>query len=183
MILRSILFLLLTYCSNTYSANYVTKPPPLYEQIALENKVPAKLFYAIILNESRSIVSLEKSKSLLPWPWTVNHRGQGYYFETREAAYRYIKPYVERGESLGIGLGQIEWKWHKDKFESLWDVLDPQKNLSVSARILRRQFERKECSTWTLAIGCYHRPAQGDKDKAIAKVYTNKVLRIWKRLI
>ena len=168
---------------NTWSADYITEPPPIYQKVALENKIPAKLFYAIILNESRSVVSLNKSKSLLPWPWTINHRGKGYYFETREAAYDYIKPYVEQGESLGIGLGQIEWKWHKDKFDSLWDVLDPKKNLSVSASILRKQFERKECSTWKLAIGCYHRPAQSEKDKAIAKAYTERVLRIWKSII
>ncbi len=162
--------------------DYISIPPAIYEDVARKNRVPAKLLYSIILNESRSITTLQSKRKFMPWPWTINHNGKGYYFQTREAAHQYIAPFIEKGESMGIGLGQIEWRWHKEKFQSSWDALDPKLNLQVAAAYLREQFERKECSSWELAVGCYHRPAQGVKDKQIAQKYTQRVLNIWKEI-
>lgn len=180
MVLFGLVSLLLT--GSLHAGQVITDTPRLYERIAKENRIPAKLFYAIILNESRSTVHMSSKEQVLPWPWTINHRGKGYYFKTRLAAYHYMQPFIEQGESMGIGLGQIEWRWHKDKFSSAWDALDPFLNLTVAAGLIREQFDRAQCNTWALAVGCYHRPAQGLADKAIARNYTKRVLRIWKEI-
>ena len=157
--------------------------PPLYQMIAKENNIPADLFFALTLNESRSMVSVENERRVLPWPWTINHRGKPHYFATRGEAYEYMEALITAGDSrFDVGLGQINWYWHNSRFGDAWEALDPYTNLSVSAGFLREQFDRAECHTWTLAIGCYHRPAQTPADKKIAQKYASKVIAIWSKL-
>ena len=165
------------------AARYKKEPPPLYKKIAAQNKIPAKLFYALILNESRSAVQLKQSNQMLPWPWTVNYKGKGLYFKTRLEAYEFVKPILNSGGTAGIGLGQIEWRWHKHKFKNLWEAFEPEINLQVAAQYFRAQYDRKECNSWKQAVGCYHRSAQKQSDKKIAAEYTSRVLRIWKQII
>ena len=157
--------------------------PAMYAKVAKQNKVPASVFYALVLNESRSAVNHKSSPTVLPWPWTINHRGTGHYFPTKQDAHEFITGLIANGdEHFDVGLGQLNWYWHKNKFTSPWAALDPNTNLTVAAKYLRRQFEREACRTWSLAIGCYHRPGQRQKDKKIAMRYRNKVLMIWSRI-
>lgn len=155
--------------------------PPLYLEVARDNRVPSKLFFAMILNESRSATKNRHGRSVLPWPWTVNYRGTPHFFKTKKQAYHFVARLNNDGDSnFDVGLGQINWKWHREKFgNSLWDALDPRKNLKVAARYLRKQYERPECNTWEKAVGCYHRPAQGRRDKRIAQRYALKVISLW----
>jgi len=157
--------------------------PSLYQEVAQANRIPAKLFYALILNESRSQVTNVDTKTVLPWPWTINHRGTPHYFETRETAYSFMNSLIEEGdENFGVGLGQIHWSWHSHRFEKPSDALDPLINLTVSAQYFREQFEKTECNNWKLAVGCYHRSSQKPEDKEIARQYTNRVLKLWKNI-
>lgn len=155
--------------------------PEMYQQVSQEQMVPVKVFYAIILNESRSRNRFVNR--VLPWPWTINHRGTPHFFDTREAAYHFADHLVKSGDySFDVGLGQINWKWHKQRFRSLWEAFDPYTNLTAAAQHLREQYERPECSSWELAIGCYHRPAQRRIDKKIANNYRERVMRLWASL-
>lgn len=155
--------------------------PAMYVQVAQEQKVPAKLFFAVILNESRSRTG--QINRTLPWPWTINHRGTPHFFETREGAYRFANSLVEAGDhSFDVGLGQMNWRWHKDRFRDLWKAFDPYTNLTAAARHFREQYDRPECGTWELAVGCYHRPAQRPKDKKIASNYRLRVMRLWAKI-
>ena len=167
------------------SGNVFAEPeiPTMYKTVAQEQRVPAKLFYALILNESRSLTSSDDKVKTLPWPWTVNHRGRAHYFETRARAYQFARSLVEKKDlSFDVGLGQINWRWHKGKFASLWSAFDPYINLTVSARYLREQYNRDECNRWELAIGCYHRPGQRTQDKQLAQNYTRRVIKLWKQI-
>jgi len=157
--------------------------PQMYQLVAGEERVPAKLFYALILNESRSRTTSNSVSQSLPWPWTINHRGKPHFFSSRAQAVKYaISLLANKDNSFDVGLGQMNWRWHKDRFLSLWDAFDPYKNLSASARFLREQYDRPECNKWELAIGCYHRPGQRYKDKKIAQNYTKRVIRLWKKI-
>tara|TARA_R110002167_G_scaffold204404_11_gene408590 strand:+ start:6895 stop:7440 length:546 start_codon:yes stop_codon:yes gene_type:complete len=158
--------------------------PPLYTQIALKHQVPPKLFFALILNESRSTTDNRVGRKVLPWPWTVNHRGKPYFFQSRLQAFNFIKGLVASGdESFDVGLGQLNWYWHKQKFNSdLWSALDPVSNLHVSAKFFRQQYDRPECGAWERAVGCYHRPGQRRQDKDIAKKYSERVVRLWAKI-
>jgi len=149
--------------------------------VAQEQKVPPKLFFAIALNESRS--SNSSVGRVLPWPWTVNHRGDPHYFPTREAAYSFARKLVAAGDTqFDVGLGQVNWRWHKKRFAGLWEAFDPYLNLTAAAQHLREQYERPECASWNLAIGCYHRPAQRPNDKRIASQYRERVLKLWSNI-
>ncbi len=164
-----------------FSSPSLASIPDMYQQIAKRYGVPAELFYAIVLNESK--YSVDGGKTLLPWPWTLNHKKKPYFFETRLDAYLFIKGLVDEGHTnFDVGLAQVNWKWHSKKFDSLWDALEPYKNLSVAAAHFRSQYDRPVCDDWVTAIGCYHRPAQGDLDKKIAKTYRHKVIKLWKKL-
>ncbi|PCJ88263.1 MAG: lytic transglycosylase [Thiotrichaceae bacterium] len=176
-----ILFFTLLYLPSLVMAE--VKVPLMYQLVAEESRVPAKLFYALILNESRSLTTNNNVKKSLPWPWTINHRGKSHFFSSREKAFQYAKSLVAKNDSsFDVGLGQMNWRWHKDRFNSLWDAFEPYKNLSAAAAHFREQYERPECNKWELAVGCYHRPGQRYKDKQIAQNYTKRVIKLWTKI-
>lgn len=175
-----ICFVLVSMAVMAYANDEV---PPMYTLVAKENKVPEKLFYALILNESRSLTSTPETSKVLPWPWTINHRGTPHYFQTIGEAYTFARSLVDEGdEQFDVGLGQLNWRWQKHRFTSLREAFDPYTNLSVAAKHLREQFNRPECSRWDLAVGCYHRPAQRSLDKQIAAGYTKRVISLWEKI-
>ena len=61
---------------------------------------------------------------------------------------------------IDAGLGQINLGYHKHRFTSACDLLDPYRNLAIAAEILNEQHTSGE--DWLLAIGRYHRPAGGE---------------------
>lgn len=178
LLLASILFF-----SAQTSLAQVESVPEMYKLVASEQRIPAKLFYAIILNESRSVSKQQNRQRVLPWPWTINHRGESHFFQTKREAYDFVSTLIARSDfRFDIGLGQLNWYWHKDKFKNHWEALDPYVNLSAAAKYLREQFEKPECNTWEKAIGCYHRSGQKIEDKQIAKNYATRVIKLWKEI-
>jgi len=180
--LRYVFFgLLLTVGSSSFSAE--KKIPDMYILVAQENMVPSKLFYAMILNETRSLVGRDGERKTLPWPWTINHRGTPHFFPSRQAAYQYATNMLKEGDKqFDIGLGQVNWYWNGHRFKGLWESLEPYTNLTTSASILREHYEGKNCNKWELAVGCYHRPGQRPIDKKIARNYTLRVINIWQNI-
>lgn len=90
-----------------------------------------------------------------PWPWTVNHAGDGSWFQTEDDARSYVFSKVKRGESnIDIGCFQINYRWHSDGFRSLDDMFDPAQNALYAARFLTELF--REFGSWTEAAGAYH---------------------------
>lgn len=177
--MRLLIIILITSTSSIASAGK-TNIPAMYFMVAEENSVPTKLFFAMILRESSSLTTRNDKVEKLPWPWTVNHRGTPHYFPSRESAYIFAKSLVDSGQtSFDVGLGQINWKWHSNRFTDLWAAFDPYINLNAAAQFFREQYERPECNKWELAVGCYHRPAQRELDKKIAKNYTKRVISLW----
>ncbi len=155
--------------------------PILYREVAQAERVPAKLFFAMILQESKS--KIREKKKALPWPWTINHRGRPLYFPDQEGATKYAQSLIDAGDlRFDIGLSQMNWYWHGQRFQNAREALEPKKNLSEAARYLRIQFDRDECNHWITAVGCYHRSAQSEEDKLIAYKYAKSVLEIWKTL-
>ncbi len=154
--------------------------PAMYREVARENKIPETIFYALVLNESKSLVDKHGKKKVLPWPWTINHRGEPHFFPSKKDAIDFATALIESGDKLfDIGLAQVNWYHHSHRFSSIESAFEPRINLMAAAGFLREQYERKECSTWELAVGCYHRPGQRPKDKAIAKKYSDKVISLW----
>lgn len=138
-------------------------------KIAREEGVPANLLYAISRQESTN----PKIKRV--WPWTINVRGKGYYFPTREKAYAAIMLLLANDITLvDIGLMQTNWYWHKDKLIDPWRALDPEYNIQTGARILRECYDRK--SDWIYCAGEYHTRSNTPERAARAKRYQKNVL-------
>jgi len=165
---RSIFILIGLLFLVAFSSQAQTSTPPLIHQVAIENNIPPELFHAIVLAESRS----KTQQGAKPWPWTINWQGKPYFFQTKQNAYKFAKSLTQKGiTNFDIGIAQINWKWHRNRFPDLFSAFEPYWNLTAGAQHLREQYERPECNKWYIATGCYHRPARGEKDIQIANKY------------
>lgn len=177
------LLIALSLSYSFFASANIPPVPEMYKLVASEQRVPAKLFYAMILNESRSSANTDFGRATLPWPWTVNHRGKAHFFQSRREAYDFVSILISKQDfQFDVGLGQLNWRWHRHKFLNHWSAFDPYTNLTVSARYLRSQYDKKECGSWERAIGCYHRSRQKPKDIKIAKAYAQRVIKLWKQI-
>lgn len=156
--------------------------PNIYHHVAKSKRVPASLLYAIILAESQSYI--REIEATEPWPWTVNHAGKPHYFQNKIDAVIFVRGLLnDKQTNFDVGLGQLNWKFHGQRFSSIADAFDPLTNLSAAATFLRKQFERDQCVGWKGAIGCYHRPNQKENHHRYrAQKYTKRVLLIWQDL-
>lgn len=96
-----------------------------------------------------------RGKQADPWPWTVNHAGNGSWFKTEDDARSYVFSQVKRGASnIDIGCFQINYRWHAEGFRSLDDMFNPDKNALYAARFLIELYG--EFGSWLEAAGAYH---------------------------
>ena len=150
--------------------------PAGYRAVATENGIPYTLFYAVALTESGKPVGV--TRHYRPWPWTLNVAGQGYFFDSRLAAWQALTVWLEQGKrSIDIGLMQVNWRYHRERLSTPWQALDPYFNLRVGAKILQEcYFTRQD---WWASVGCYHAP--GDSQRA--KQYRRRVVSRWQQLV
>ena len=146
--------------------------PRGYIQVALEKQLPPLILFGVALQESSMLFRGMKYRELLPWPWTLNVKRVPKRFESRRAAERELLSNLAQGVTLvDIGPMQVCWHYHKDRFVSERDALDPYTNLRAGADILREEFRTR--GNWFAAVGCYHAP----KDPARAHAYATSVFR------
>ncbi len=119
-------------------------------QAASESGVPLPVMTAITRAETRT----GRAGAAGPWPWTINHAGQGEWFDTPDAALDRIVALVDSGESLDVGCFQINTHWHGHAFDSAKDMLDPLENARYAARYLTELFD--ETGDWKAAVAAYH---------------------------
>ncbi|MCI5634716.1 MAG: transglycosylase SLT domain-containing protein [Alphaproteobacteria bacterium] len=104
------------------------------------------------------------------WPWTVNVKGKGYYFASREDAVRAVKKFQAQGiESIDVGCMQINLKYHGEAFNSVDEAIDPSNNVKYSAKFLRTLYS-KHGQNWKKAAKRYH---SGNPEKGEA--YTKRL--------
>lgn len=150
--------------------------PPLYQHIAVHHGIPPSLFYAIALGESN--VSLS-DRTYRPWPWTLNVAGTPMRFDTREAAHAELVKQLQSGRrNVDVGLVQVNWRWHSQRFTSPWEALDPVTNLMAGAQIITELRQNcPSCDWWTIA-GRYHNPSNSQ----LAAAYTARIRKHWNKL-
>jgi len=116
-----------------------------------ETGVPLRVLLAITLTET----GRPHDGRMIPWPWTLNIEGDGYWFESRDDALARAEHARAAGRvSFDTGCFQVNYRWHGDGFESLADMLDPVRNAVYAARFLERLFA--ETGNWSEAAGAYH---------------------------
>lgn len=114
-----------------------------------------------------------------PWPWTVNHAGDGTWFPSEDDARSYVFSKIKRGASnIDIGCFQINYHWHSDGFRSLDDMFNPDLNALYAASFLDRL--HAEFGDWVEAAGAYHSrtPEFAGKYKAKFREFKARVDRL-----
>lgn len=142
--------------------------------IAAESKLDPLLLYSVALAESSRRVEALK---VAPWPWTIRSAKYGpRYFDTLEQAREHLKELLAQGEqNIDVGLMQINLKYHKDKIEDPYLLLDPERNLALGARLLRQALNSTKDPI--MAVGRYH-----SNDSVRAYLYGYRVWQIYHRL-
>jgi hypothetical protein len=143
---------------------------PVYEDVAAYVGVPARILYAMSQAES----GLLEEGTFGPWPWTLNVAGTAKRYANREAMFDGLMAALGSGElKIDVGPMQVNWYWQFTVMGSPWRITDPTENLKVAAQILKTQYQRS--GDWWEAVGHYHRPGVGPKDRAIAERYRQRV--------
>lgn len=137
---------------------------------AIDIGVDPTVFLAVITHEAGNPNEHWKIN-----PWALNIGGKGIYPKNREDAYRQLIMAIMSGErTIGIGPGQIEWRFHKEKFDHLWNALDTDTNLSKAADYYREMLDVCHGDQWC-AVGYYHNRL----NPQLASTYKAKVKKRW----
>lgn len=143
--------------------------PPAYHTVAREHGIPVRLLYAIALAES----GITKKGVYHPWPWTLNIAGKAARFETKTQAGLALQHAVTTGQSVDVGLMQINVRWHQQRVNRPYDLLDPWISLKTAAHILLEQ--KTTTRDWWDTVGRYHAPGNDKASRHRANRYRQRV--------
>jgi len=153
-------------------AKLCTKQLPQYEK---QHGIPAHLLSAIASTESGRYHNDLKIR--IPWPWTINAEGRGYYFDNKAEAIAAVRKLQAQGvQSIDVGCMQVNLHHHPDAFTSLDEAFDPPHNIAYAAVFLRQLYE--ETGSWKEAAADYH-----SKTPAKGTSYVGRVYDSWQRLV
>ena len=163
-ILFYFLFLHLAFANETSDCEY------LASVVEEQKDLPAGILSSISNVEAGRIIGKNPKRG---WPWTVNHSGEGLFFENKLDAINYVRSHLEIGDiNMDVGCMQISLKWHSNQFSSLEEAFDPKLNINYAAVFLKKLFN--DHGDWNQAIKHYH---SADPNKNIK--YHEKVLSAW----
>ena len=96
-----------------------------FAQAERQQNIPTHLLAAIATTESgRYHTGLGMS---VPWPWTINVEGKGYYFNSKAEAMAEANRLLAKGyRSIDVGCMQVNLKHHPDAFTDLNQAFDPE---------------------------------------------------------
>ncbi len=153
-------------------ARLCTQHFPRHERL---HGIPTHLLAAIAATESgRWNDTLGMT---IPWPWTLNADGKGYYFDSKAEAVRKIRQLKRRGaDNIDVGCMQVSLKHHPNAFRSLEQALDPKYNVAYAAEFLSRNYD--EMRSWTKATAAYH-----SRTPHYGKRYLGRVEKSWNTIV
>lgn len=118
---------------------------------AAETGVPLDILLAI----ARAETGRRTDGVFKPWPWAINDAGQGYWFDSEDAALAAATERWNAGDdNFDIGCFQINTHWHGQAFGTLAEMFDPVNNARYAAKYLSAL--KDELGGWDQAIGAYH---------------------------
>ena len=128
--------------------------------------IPEGLLKAIGFTESGRMLADGRR---VPWPWTVNTDGQGYYFETKKDAIAFVQDLQARGVSvIDVGCMQVDLYYHPNAFASLDAAFDPATNVAYAAKFLNEL--KSETGDWGVATQYYH-----SRNPYLGQIYAGRV--------
>ena len=171
------LFTLLINFSGVHSQSVNSHQDALLcEYLAKDAEKKYGLPENILLSISRVESGYQKVDGVIrAWPWTLNAGGDSSYFQTKEDALRSLDERIKKGvTNIDIGCMQLNFRWHKDFFNNLSDMINPINNVDYAARFLNKLHQRHR--SWEKAVKYYH----SSKSKFNVKYY-RKVKAVWKK--
>ncbi len=140
-----------------------------------EHGIPKHLLMAIANTESGRYHPA--ARRTMPWPWTLNIEGQGYYFDTLHDAATAIRRAKQRGkESIDVGCMQVNLKHHPHAFSGVTEALNPARNVEYAAKFLRQNYD--ELRSWPKAIAAYH-----SRTASRGRNYLKTVRKKWRDIV
>ena len=131
------------------------------------SRIPAMLLPAIARVESGRVDARGRVR---PWPWTINYRGAGTFFDSKDEAMAAVHALQAKGDDLvDVGCMQVNLHYHPAAFPTLDDAFDPVANARYAARFLTAL--ELELQTWPLATAAYHSRMQDRGEDYSRKVY------------
>jgi Transglycosylase SLT domain len=113
--------------------------------------IPPAVMLAITLTET----GRSQAGTLEPWPWAINHAGDGAWYATEETALAAIENLTAQGlRNFDVGCFQLNHRWHAGGFTSARDMIDPARNAAYAARYLLEKYA--DTQDWGLAAAAYH---------------------------
>ena len=120
-------------------------------QASQQAGMPQEVLLALTLVET----GRSKGGKFLPWPWTVNMEGKGYWFDTRSEAVAFVTDaYAKGARSFDVGCFQINHRWHGEAFTSFDQMFGPLDNARYAAKFMGELFAERP--SWEWAAGAYH---------------------------
>lgn len=149
-----------------------TQQFPVQEKV---QRIPTHLLAAISTTESGR---WHKDLGMaVPWPWTINVAGKGYYFNNKAEAIARVQQLQAQGvESIDVGCMQVNLKHHRRAFSNLNEAFDPQTNVAYAAKFLRDNYA--DLGDWIKATAAYH-----SRTEARGKEYLVQIERSWNRIV
>ena len=140
-----------------------------------KNSIPTHLLAAIATTESGRF---DKELGMaIPWPWTINVDGKGYYFNSKAEAIAQVQALRARGhESIDVGCMQVNLKYHPNAFANLNEAFDPATNVAYAAKFLHDNYAT--LGDWIKATAAYHSntPIYGQQ-------YLVEIEHSWNRIV
>tara|TARA_B100000029_G_scaffold144734_1_gene139944 strand:+ start:968 stop:1729 length:762 start_codon:yes stop_codon:yes gene_type:complete len=136
-------------------------------------RLPENLLVSIALTESGKRL---KNGEFVAWPWTINMKGKGKFFNSKEKALQYVKGFIQRGrKNIDMGCMQVNHMYHPNAFINLEKAFDPETNVEWSANLIKNLYQKY--GSYREAVGYYHSYRTIKKNQ-----YASKVFNTWKKL-
>jgi hypothetical protein len=146
------------------SPEMVYKCSTISRMIEIEEELPPLLLSAVTFIESSDM------------PWVIGVEGTSHRYYTKQGALEKIKELKTAGKkNFDIGCMQINHFFHKDKFQSEEDMLNPVRNIRYAAKLLKQL--KNETGSWEKAVAYYN-----SRDLKYSATYTNKVYNHWHKI-
>ncbi len=146
-----------------------------FAQAERQQSIPTHLLAAIATTESgRYHPGLGMS---VPWPWTINVEGKGYYFNSKAEAMAEAKRLLGKGSrSIDVGCMQVNLKHHPDAFSDLNQAFDPETNVAYAATFLRSNYA--SLGDWAKATAAYH-----SRTPRFGQEYLSRIEKSWNQIV
>ena len=139
------------------------------KQAAQNSGIPLSVMMSIARAESGTQIE----GKVLPWPWTVNVMGEGYFFASKQEVVDFSDRLIQQGDiNFDVGCFQVNLRWHSKGFSSLEHAFDPIANAQYAADFLSDLYQEK--GNWADAVAAYH-----SRTPEHAERYLEKVQSIW----